>query len=109
MTTASGGAPGATTGSAGGAPRRLLAVDVEHLVVDVVRVGAALAPAAPGRPSTMPERAAEVPLVDRLDRHQHVGDPLEPLAVEPAAEQLDVLRLAGEHVDQLEPVGVARS
>ena len=31
----------------------------------------------------------------------------QPLAVEPAGEQLDVLLLAGEHVHQLEPVGVA--
>ena len=36
-----------------------------------------------------------------------VEDPAQPLGVEPAGEQLDLLRLPGEHVQQLEPVGVA--
>ena len=38
---------------------------------------------------------------------QRLGDPGQPVGVEPAGEQLGVLRLAGEHVDQLEPVRVA--
>ena len=43
-------------------------------------------------------RPAQEPLVDVVGRQQRVEDPAQPVAVEPAGEQLDVLLLAREHV-----------
>jgi hypothetical protein len=68
-------------------------VDVEDLVVDVPRVDAALDQQRLGT-GDHAERPAEVPLVDGADRQQRAEDRLEPLPVEPAVEELDVLGLS---------------
>ena len=62
-------------------------------MVHVAGVDAALAEQLLGA-GHQAERSAQIPLVDLVDRHERREDGLEPLAVEPAVEELDVLGLA---------------
>ena len=90
-----------------GARRRWRDVaDEEQLGVDLALLDAELDQQLPATDHHL-VRAAEEPRVDVGDRDERGQDPLEPVAVEPTAEQLDVGGLAGQHVDQVESAGVA--
>jgi hypothetical protein len=53
------------------------------------------------------EWAAQEPLVNTGHGYQRIEQRRQPLPIEPAAENLDVLSLAREHVDNFESFGIA--
>ena len=87
---------------------RLLVVAEEELEVDVLGLDAVLDQRVADQRHQL-DRPAQEPLVDRRRGASVAAQPaLELLAVDATAELGDVSRVAGEHVEDLEPVGVAR-